>query len=384
MPARRLTIFVPHASDWLTDHRAHGDGLVGYEIVSRLARRGHEVHVAAPRIDIGAGVPKNLHLHPLPIGLRHSALGRLGYMRDVRRLFETLDRKHAIDVIHQLNPVFTGISLALFGTRLPLVLGSFVGDWPKASDATRGLGARIKRGIAAVQQRQAKALLVTTPAAVGRIPESARLASRIFTMPHGIDPAGYDAVGSVPPEPSILFLGGLEVRKGIFTLLDAFERVAKRSPDCRLVIAGEGGQWDVVCRKIARMEAGDRITMLGRVKREQIPQLMRECTLYCMPSHGEPFGMSLLEAMASSKPVVVTDAGGAAHIVEAGGGRKVPVGEAEPLAEAMLDILASPQLQVEMGAFNRARIEKNYAWESVIDQLEAIYASLVPVTGARS
>ena len=246
------------------------------------------------------------------------------------------------------------------------------------------MGTRIKRGIAAFQQRQARALLVTTPAAVSRIPEAARSPERVFTMPHGIDPAAYAGVSSPPATPAVLFLGGLEVRKGIFTLLDAFERVAERLPTCRLVIAGEGGQWDVVCRKIARMTAGDRITMLGRVRREQIPELMRACTLYCLPSYGEPFGMSLLEAMASGKPVVVTDAGGAAHIVEAGGGRKAAVGMPEPLAEAMLEILASPHLQARMGAFNRARIEKNYAWESVITQLEGIYASLLPAADARS
>ena len=120
---RKLTIFVPHASDWLTDHRAHGDGLVGYEIVSRLARRGHRVYVAAPRIDISREVPEGLFLTSLPIGLYNSALGRLGYMRDVRRLFVRINREERVDIIHQLNPVFTGISLALLGAARPSFWG---------------------------------------------------------------------------------------------------------------------------------------------------------------------------------------------------------------------------------------------------------------------
>jgi len=59
--------------------------------------------------------------------------------------------------------------------------------------------------------------------------------------------------------------------------------------------------------------------------------------------------MSLLEAMASGKPVVVTDAGGPHYIVDSDGGRKVPPHDPIALADALIEILASPELQRRMG-----------------------------------
>jgi glycosyltransferase involved in cell wall biosynthesis len=96
-----------------------------------------------------------------------------------------------------------------------------------------------------------------------------------------------------------------------------------------------------------------------------------------MPSFGEPFGMSLLEAMSSGKPVVVTDAGGAGHLVDTRGGRKVTPGDAPELARALGEILASPALQRQMGAHNRAAIEDVYSWDRVIARLEDVYRALV-------
>jgi glycosyltransferase involved in cell wall biosynthesis len=113
------------------------------------------------------------------------------------------------------------------------------------------------------------------------------------------------------------------------------------------------------------------------VTRADVPGLLSACTVFCMPSFGEPFGMSLLEAMSTGKPVVVTDAGGAGHLVDERGGRKVAPGDAAGLARALAEILASPELQARMGAHNRAMIEDVYSWDRVIARLQDVYRALV-------
>lgn len=386
MAEPRLRIFVPHASDALTDHRAHGDGLVAFEIVSRLAARGHDLHVASPSIAIRGPIPRSLHLYEVPMTPRESLRGRLRYMWQVRQLFLRLRRERRFDVIHQLNPVFAGISLSLAGTATPVALGAYVGAWPPSAERPGLMGAlrvpfaaTLRRAVAAAQQRLAGALIVATPAAESAIVERERHTGKVVYIPHGIDPALFRVADAVPASiepPTILFLGGTERRKGIYTLLEAFALVNAEYPACRLVIGGDGGRLHEVRAAVNRMRARARVALLGNVDRRDVPELMRRATVYCAPSIGEPFGMSLLEAMATGKPVVVTDAGGPAHIVQQGGGEKVPVGDAPALAAALLRVLRSPERCRAMGRHNRRIVERTYAWDRVIERIEATYVAL--------
>jgi len=379
---RRFTVFVPHASDCLTNHLPHGDGLVAFEFVRRLAERGHTVHVASPEIHVSGPLPASLHLHETAAG----GVGpRLHYMLAVRRLYARVSERRRVDIVHQLNPVFTGISLALAGAGAPIVLGSFLAEWPNG-EVMRSPRSRIvtglKRKVASLQQRQARALLLTTPGAAGRIVDQSVNRQKIVHLPHGIDPSLYrPSYGSATAQPVIVFLGGLERRKGIYTLLDAFPRVRAAIPATRLIVGGAGHENLRVAQKIAALPEPDAVTLLGCVARTDVPRVLASATVFAMPSNGEPFGMALLEAMASGKPVVVTDAGGPHYIVDAAGGRKVPPDDPSALADALIEILASPELQRRMGEHNRALIETVYNWDRVIDRLEELYRSVI---GSRS
>ncbi|GAC1418347.1 MAG: glycosyltransferase family 4 protein [Vulcanimicrobiaceae bacterium] len=379
---RPLTIFVPHASDYLTDTRPHGDGLVAFEVVKRLAARGHRVHVAAPRIRIAQALPRTLYLYPTSIP--GGVFGRLRYMLAVRRLYARLRRTVSFDVVHQLNPVFTGVSLSLAPCTEPVVLGSYVGDWAQSSDTPEAHGAIrfpsagiIRKLAAFFQQRLAAALLVTTPAALARIVEPRRHAQKTFEIPHGIDPAPFARERLTDDGTRVLYLGGLERRKGILVMLEAFALLRAQRPHARLIIGGDGSLRDEIFKRVAAMGLTESVEILGRVGRDDICPLLAGCSVFCVPSLGEPFGMSLLEAMATSKPVVVTDAGGPAHIVDPQGGIRVPPGDPAALAAAVGELLASPERRAAMGRYNRRRIEDVYAWDAVIARIEAVHAKLV-------
>jgi glycosyltransferase involved in cell wall biosynthesis len=383
----RYRIFVPHASETFTNYRPHGDGLVAFEVASRLAARGHEVHVMATTMDLTGSLPATLHLHPLSKPVHMGARGILDYLPQVRATYARLRRTGPFDLIHQLNPVHAGISLALFGTRVPVVLGAYVSPWPPGADSPSIMGAAegpvaafLRRAVTAVQQRLASAIVVTTPAARAQIVVPALERAKVFEIPHGIDPGLYDRGAAEPEEgaePTIVFLGGTERRKGIYELLEAFKVVLRACPEARLLIAGAGGREGQIAALVETMDERSSISLLGVVERADVPQLMHRATVFAAPSYGEPFGMALLEAMASGIPVVVTDAGGAAHIVDSAGGIKVPVADAAALAAALIEILRSPQRAQAMGRYNRQKTESVYAWDRVIDRIEAMYARVL-------
>jgi glycosyltransferase involved in cell wall biosynthesis len=306
-------------------------------------------------------------------------------MLKVSRLFRQVHRRHRVDLIHQLNPVNPGLSAGLSCSHVPLVLGWFVSSWPIPLPGAQKRGTRVlamARAITAarllaldrLQQRRARALLLSTPAAMSRIHEQALVAGRVHLLPYGVDTRHFTPVSaSASATPEILFIGSLTERKGALTLLHAFDAVIRRLPRCRLRIAGVGPEEAAIRALVAASPWHASVELLGGVTRPFIPQLLGRCSVLCVPSRGEPFGLVALEAMASGKPVVGTDAGGLAHLISARGGRKVPPGDAAALANALLEVLESPALAAEMGAFNRALVESSYSWDSVIERLEAIY-----------
>jgi glycosyltransferase involved in cell wall biosynthesis len=310
-----------------------------------------------------------------------------------RRLLHRLRRENQIDLIHQLNPVNKGLSLAVLGSGLPVVLGVVVPSWPlNAEDgAPKKTLAKhlsvafkmwVKRRLLTIQQWQASVLLLVSPAARDELHHAERVECKIVHLPIGVNTTQFSPSVEIEPDqsqnvPNILFLANLWRRKGIFTLLDAFAQVVEKVPTCRLTIAGGGSEQEEVERVVAASPHRDQITMLGAISRAQVPNLMRSCTVYCLPSYGEPFGIGALEAMASGKPVVATNAGGIKEMIPDGGGRKVPPRDAGALAAALIEIVSSPKLQAEMGHCNRQKIEQFYAWDRVIDRLENVYEQVV-------
>lgn len=381
-----LNIFVPHCSGCLTDVLPHGDGLVAHGFITRLAERGHRLYVAAERVELSKPLPENVRLFPTEATLSSGAANRLSYMFRVRYLFHRLRKEVRLDLIHQLNPVYTGISLALWGSRLPVVLGPYVADWPHDPDAItssrpalRAVLGQAKKVAALVQQINADAILLTTEAARQRVILADHWKPPVRFLPHGIDsdffaPAASDSSTVATAEKAvILFYANVSVRKGIFEVLRAFEILGSEFPSAELCVAGDGEQLNAARDFASHLQVGSRIRFLGRQSREDAVKLMRQAQIYCLASHGEPYGMTVVEAMSCGLPVVVTDAGGARYLIDDAGGLRVPVKSPSSLAEAITTLLANPELRRGMGLRNRQRVLEDFSWDKVVDRLEEIY-----------
>jgi glycosyltransferase involved in cell wall biosynthesis len=380
-----LNIFVPHCSDLLTDHRPHGDGLIAHGFIRHLAERGHNLYVAAQEVDLQNRLPANVHIFPTLIRHKNQFVSRVAYMSDVRKLFLRLRRQVRFDIVHQMNPVYTGISLALFGLGIPTVLGTYVARWPDSEDihGKRSVASRFasvcRTCVAALQQGAADRLLLTGPAAANRLVPFAPIRVQRSYIAHGIDAEFFspsereeDAKGL-----SILYFAHLTKRKGVFDIISAFADVANIYPDCILYLAGSGSDAEAARDLAERLGIAARVKFLGHIDRLSAPGIYRSGSIYCLPSNGEPYATTVIEAMSCGKPIVYTNAGGLPHMVGAEGGIGVGVGDIKGLSQALCCLLANPSRCRDMGKYNRRRVLETMTWDRIIDHLEEIYIATI-------
>jgi glycosyltransferase involved in cell wall biosynthesis len=392
MSRSSLSIFVSHPSSFLTDCNPHGDGLAAYEFIRRLAGRGHDLHVAVQSVELEGDVPANVTLYPIEKHTPSDSFKHVEYAVRVWQCYRRVARRHEIDVIHQLNPVRPGLSALLSFCSPPLVLGLYVPSWPTAptdeseQGPLRRVATALMEGGDRIQQRRAAALLLSTPAARSRL-KVPNGAAKTHVIPYGVDTDTFTPsteTGEAPDEnPRVLFLGRLHRQKGIFVLLDAMEQVFEEHPRCTLVVAGSGEEEEKVQARVEAHPYGDNIRLLGHVEREHVPAVLASCSVLCIPSLGEPFGLGALEGMAAGKPIVGTDAGGLAYIIPDEGGCRVPPRNDRALADALGTLLSSPQRRREMGRVNRRVAEGEYDWGEIVSRLEETYYEIIDGSTAK-
>ena len=108
------------------------------------------------------------------------------------------------------------------------------------------------------------------------------------------------------------------------------------------------------------MRGRDQVRFVGHQSRAGTIALYQSADIYCLPSHGEPYGITAMEAMSCGKPLVVTDAGGLGGLVDDQGGLRVPVADPERLADALCTLIADPARRQAMGEHNRSPRARNH------------------------
>ena len=194
---------------------------------------------------------------------------------------------------------------------------------------------------------------------------------RVVAVPLGVrlSPQGpHPAPGSE----YVLALGSADRRKGLTTLVAAFDALASTNRDLRLVHAGpDGDASGELADLIDRSPHRDRILRLGWVDDGARSALIAQAAAVAYPSLYEGFGLVVLEAMAAGRPVVTTPvaaipevAGDAASYVEAG--------DADALAGALQRVLEDQELAAELGTRGRSRAA-GFTWERTVDGLIDVY-----------
>jgi len=196
-------------------------------------------------------------------------------------------------------------------------------------------------------------------------------------VPNGIDVQRFR---NQPPLPefadgkcNILFVGRLEYRKGLGYLLRAFAQLKRSYPAIRLIIVGDGPLRRWYGNFIARKQLEDVVTA-GYVSSDELPRYYASADIFCSPATGdESFGIVLLEAMASGKPIVATDIAGFRHVLTHGReGLLVEPKNKRQLATVLEALINGPTLRRDLGVAGLRTVQQ-YDWERVIDQVQDVY-----------
>uniref|UniRef100_A0A8C4X0Z4 Glycosyltransferase family 1 protein n=1 Tax=Eptatretus burgeri TaxID=7764 RepID=A0A8C4X0Z4_EPTBU len=183
----------------------------------------------------------------------------------------------------------------------------------------------------------------------------------------------------------LLYVGRLDPRKGIETLLQAVKNLISEQLNLLVLIVGGAvaGHEDSVELKrlkniVLKLNLKDVIKFEGLVEHGMLKHYYAAANMLVVPSIYEPFGMVAVEAMASRIPVVASDVGGLRYIVVSGEtGYVCPPSDHGAFSKAIDFILSNPKWGEEAGRKGRKRVEQHFTWDNVASKLNDLYKMLL-------
>jgi glycosyltransferase involved in cell wall biosynthesis len=181
---------------------------------------------------------------------------------------------------------------------------------------------------------------------------------------------------------TILFIGNLMWRKGVFDLIKAMPKVLRSHPDAVLkIVGGSSGGHQAQLEK-ALLEVGEttrsQIELVGKVPHVQLPGVINEASVFVFPSRVEAFGLTCAEAMACGRPIVATNLASGPELIEDGiSGLLADPSNPDDLAEKICKLLDDPILAANLGVAARERAVQEFNLHTNLNLNLEYYKSLL-------
>ena len=249
--------------------------------------------------------------------------------------------------------------------------------------------------------RRVDRVIAATPAEQAQLDWLYRADMRkVVVIPPGVDlghfyPIPVDEarqfIGLAADARMILFVGRIEPLKGLDTLIKAVACLRVKDLPEPVHLAVVGGDPDAAPEEMTaemsriqkmcdELTVGKMVAFLGKRGQDTLPYYYSAAEVVVMPSHYESFGMVALEAMACGTPVIASQVGGLAYLVQDGvTGYHVPDGDDTALCGKLSALLGDISLRSRLGQ-NAAEYARNYAWEKIAAQILGVYNDVINVT----
>ena len=385
---------------------AHGIGGMqahSADLCRGLVEAGHEVEVVSARHRDGLTQTEHLGATWHFVDATARRPGRPYRNRDWLRAsadaFAELHAARPFDVVHSESTSALGLLRRGVHRNVPVAV-KFHGNYLGLAAATIGRGVR-ESGIGP-RVREAKHLVWLTAGHVippdfvrfraceAMVPSRQQLdgtvrsflldRARVHVVPNGISVEDFAAPGrdearkslGLGTGPILLCVGRLARDKGFAT---AIEALARLESDARLLVLGSGPERALLEQTARRTGVSDRVDFLGSKPRAEVVHHLAASDVFVFPTErDEAAPLVPLEAMAAGLPVVASDIGGGAELIESGkNGLLVPPASVDSLARAIDSLLADDALRRRMGEAARERIVERYTIEAMTRQTAAVY-----------
>lgn len=360
-----------------------------------LADRGHEVLVIAPsqngkkckEVDGNHVIIRTVSI-PFPFYQNYKI--SLNPTREVKKIIDDFDP----DVIHIQMLLGIGQAAMKVGNKLGIPIVSTNHAMPENLMDNLRLLAPVSRPInytlkAYGARFHSKADFVTLPtqSAIDMFGAGEKITVPMAAVSNGIDlsrfspgkaPAELYKKFSIPTnQPIVSYVGRLDAEKHLPVLLRAFERVQSVVPNAHLVIVGDGTERLALINLAHEAGLDESVTFTGRVSDEELEQLHRIGTVFCMPSPAELQSIATLEAMASGQPVVAVDAGALKELCQdQRNGYLCEQDDDVVIADGLLAIISDPSLREKMSK-ESLTIATTHDLQTTLARFEEIYSGLV-------
>ncbi|MFV8052453.1 glycosyltransferase family 4 protein [Mycobacterium sp. 48b] len=338
---------------------------------------GHYVSVLAPsspHVKLPEYVVSGGKAVPIPY---NGSVARLRFGPATHRKVKKWIAEGEFDVLHLHEPNAPSLSmLALQAAEGPIVATFH-------TSTTKSLTLSVFQGILRPYHEKIVGRIAVSDLA--RRWQMEALGSDAVEIPNGVDVPSFANAPRLEGYPragrTVLFLGRFdEPRKGMAVLLGALPKLARRFGDIEILIVGRGDE------DALREEAGElagHLRFLGQVDDDAKAAAMRSADVYCAPNlGGESFGIVLVEAMAARTAVVASELDAFNRVLDGGqAGRLVPVGDADALADALIEVLDDDAVREQYIDRATERVTR-YDWSVVAGQIMRVYET-VASTGVK-
>lgn len=375
-PADRVTLLLAHAADDIgTAER------VVWELATRLPAARYATHVwlspAAPLDELAALLEE-----------RGVAVERLAFLRSK---WDVRGQAALWSAMRRARPAI--VHLHADGDDLPRALPALarIAGPARVIASIQGSCLYLADSLAAPLRAADAVTASFTPAATALVRGLGLPRAAVRVVGNGADPGDEieelpaarklrERFGAGPFRPLWVSATRLEPEKGHEVLLEALARLRSGGLEFVMALAGEGSRRAALEARARDLGLADHVRFLGQV--ESLGPLLLAADAFVLPSRTETVPLSLLEAMVRGCPVVASEVGGIADLVESEvHGHLVPPGDPQALAAALETFHHKPALTARMGERGAERIRSGRTWERVVEAYEVVYDDVLGLAG---